>query len=368
MNNNHQTKIRYLITGLSTGGAEMLIRDIVERVDSDRFEIVVVSILPLGQIGKQIRDFGIKTLSLGTLNKFNPQSLWLLLKILREEKPDILHTHLFHADILGRVLGSITGVPKIISTIHNVEFGSLFREKLLSLTRSFVDLNIAVSKRVASNAVKKGIVDKDKVQVIHNGINLKNFPEKDKAEMRRKLEIAENKPIFVSVGSLTKQKGYKYLVEAVKDINEDSIFIVLGEGIKREMLENKIEEYNLHDKVILKGNVDNVNEYLQAADFFIMPSLWEGFSVALLEAAWAGKVIIATCVGGNGEIIKDSETGYLMPPKDIEKLSERINYGLTLSAEEKQYISQQAQKAVKEKFSINQMVQKHEEIYRRLVK
>jgi glycosyltransferase involved in cell wall biosynthesis len=346
----------------------MLIRDICERIDKEKFEIVVVSILPIGEIGRQIEKTGAKVISLDVTSKFNPVSFFRLIRILRKETPDILHTHLFHADILGRIAGTFTGIPVIISTIHNMEFGGWIRELLLSWTKFLVDINIAVSSMVAGNAVKKGIVSKDKVQVIYNGINLDNFPEKDKGEMRRKLEIAENKPIFVSVGSLTKQKGYKYLVEAVKDINEDSIFIVLGEGIKREMLENKIEEYNLHDKVILKGNVDNVNEYLQAADFFIMPSLWEGFSVALLEAAWAGKVIIATCVGGNGEIIKDSETGYLMPPKDIEKLSERINYGLTLSAEEKQYISQQAQKAVKEKFSINQMVQKHEEIYRRLVK
>jgi glycosyltransferase involved in cell wall biosynthesis len=353
----------YLITGLSTGGAEMLIRDIVERVDSDRFEIVVVSILPLGQIGKQIRDFGIKTLSLGALNKFNPQSLWLLLKILREEKPDILHTHLFHADILGRVLGSITGVPKIISTIHNVEFGSLFREKLLSLTRSFVDLNIAVSKRVASNAVKKGIVDKDKVQVIHNGINLKNFPEKDKAEMRNKLDIPKYKKVFVSVGSLTKQKGYTYLIQAVASVDKEALFIILGEGPEREKLKGQIQDYGLQDKIILKGNVDNVNEFLQAANFFIMPSLWEGFSVALLEAAWAGKVIIATDVGGNTEIINDSETGFLVDSEDAKRLAGKIDYVFTLTSDKIDSIGRRAKERVGDEFSIQKMVDNHEELY-----
>jgi len=363
MNNNHQTKIMYLITGLSTGGAEMLIRDIVERIDSDRFEIVVVSILPLGQIGKQIRDFGIKTLSLGALNKFNPQSLWLLLKILREEKPDILHTHLFHADILGRIAGTMSKVKCIVSTIHNVEFGGFFREKLLSRTRFLVDMNIAVSNMVANNAVEKGIVSNDKVQVVYNGIDLEKFSIKDKMKMRDDLNLDKDKSVFVSVGSLTQQKGYQYLLEAVRENNINSLFIILGEGAEQANLENMLKEYNLKDKIILKGNVNNVNEYLQAADFFVMPSLWEGFSVALLEAAWAGKVIIATDVGGNGEIIRDTKNGFLIPAKDAQKLANKIKHVLSLSLGERQHISQQVKKEVKDKYSIKQMVSNYEGFY-----
>jgi glycosyltransferase involved in cell wall biosynthesis len=239
----------------------------------------------------------------------------------------------------------------------------LFREKLLSLTRSFVDLNIAVSKRVASNAVKKGIVDKDKVQVIHNGINLKNFPEKDKAEMRNKLDIPKYKKVFVSVGSLTKQKGYTYLIQAVASVDKEALFIILGEGPEREKLKGQIQDYGLQDKIILKGNVDNVNEFLQAANFFIMPSLWEGFSVALLEAAWAGKVIIATDVGGNTEIINDSETGFLVDSEDAKRLAGKIDYVFTLTSDIIDSIGRRAKERVGDEFSIQKMVDNHEELY-----
>ncbi|MEX2514717.1 MAG: glycosyltransferase [Candidatus Paceibacterota bacterium] len=361
-------KILYLITGLHTGGAEMLIRDICERVDKDTFEIIVVSVLPIGEIGDQIKRAGTRVISLDVASKFNPLSFWKLRRILKTEKPDILHTHLFHADILGRIAGSLTRIPINISTIHNMEFGGSIRERLLRWTRSLVDKNIAVSKMVADNAVKKGIVSKDKVQVIYNGIDLEKFPDKNKKEMRERLNIPQEMEVFVSVGSLTQQKGYQYLIQAVDSIEAQALFIILGEGAEREKLEIQIKEHGLQGIVILKGNVDNVNEYLQAADYFVMPSLWEGFSVALLEAAWAGKIIIATDVGGNGEIIKDAETGFLIPSKDSKSLTKKINNVLSLPAEEKNHISQQAQKAVKEKFSINNMVEKHERVYLELDK
>ena len=353
----------YLITGLHTGGAEMLVRDISRKIDKEKFEITIVSILSIGDIGKQIQDSDIRVISLDTGSKYNPVVLFKLFKILKREKPDILHTHLFHADILGRIAGSIVGVPKIISTIHNVEFGGLFREKLLSWTRSLVDMNIAVSRKVAEKVVEKGVSKKENVYIIYNGINLENFPNKDKQEMRENLNLETDKPVFVSVGSLTQQKGYQYLLEAVKDINNDALFIILGEGSERKKLENKIKEYKLGDMVLLRGNVDNVNDYLQAADFFIMPSLWEGFSVALLEAAWAGKVIIATDVGGNAEIIIDNKTGFLLESKDAKKIAEKINHVLTLPPEKKNSISQQVKKRVEDEFSMQKMLDNYQNLY-----
>jgi glycosyltransferase involved in cell wall biosynthesis len=128
-------------------------------------------------------------------------------------------------------------------------------------------------------------------------------------------------------------------------------------------LKGQIQDYGLQDKIILKGNVDNVNEFLQAANFFIMPSLWEGFSVALLEAAWAGKVIIATDVGGNTEIINDSETGFLVDSEDAKRLAGKIDYVFTLTSDKIDSIGRRAKERVGDEFSIQKMVDNHEELY-----
>lgn len=366
MSKKQKTKILYLITGLHTGGAEVLIRDMAERLNKDQFAITVVSILPLGNLGRKMKENGIRVISLEASSKFNPSIVFRLYKVLRDEQPDILHTHLFHADILGRIVGKLAGFRRIVSTIHNIDIGGKLRETLLSVTKSLVDKNIAVSGVVAKSAIEKGTTKKRDVVTIYNGVDVDNFPLQDKQEMRNELGIPEEKRVFVSVGSLTRQKGYGYLINAVANLDSDAVFIILGEGNQRRALEKQISKLNLEDKVLLKGRVDNVNDYLQAADFFIMPSLWEGFSVALLEAALAGKVIIATDVGGNADVIRDGETGYLCKPENFELLAERTKQVLGMSEDERRRIGHQARKRVEQKFSIEKMVQEHEELYSKM--
>ncbi len=360
-------KILYLITGLNIGGAEKVLYDLIGSLNRERFEVVVVSIIPIGEIGEMMKKEGFRVLSLNARVKWNPFIFFRLLKILKKEKPDIVHTHLFHADFLGRVIGKLTKTS-LITTIHNINIGGGFREFLMRTTRNFSDYNIAVSEVVAKKAIDKKMAGSNKLSVIYNGINLRDFHIKEKQETREKLNLPKDKAIFVSVGSLIGQKGYEYLIGAVKKIKREALFFILGEGAERKVLENQIKKNNLEDKVFLTGNVSNVNDYLQAADFFIIPSLWEGLSIALLEAAAAGKIIIATNVGGNSEVITNGENGFLIEPKNSQALAEKIEYVLNLPEEEKKRIKDNARKTVEEKFSIEKMVKEYEDLYKDLLK
>ncbi|MEA2092654.1 MAG: glycosyltransferase family 4 protein, partial [Patescibacteria group bacterium] len=124
----------------------------------------------------------------------------------------------------------------------------------------------------------------------------------------------------------------------------------------------------LDKKVFLKGSVNNVNEYLQSADIFIMPSLWEGFSIALLEAMASEKIIITTPVGGNTEAVEDNKTGFIVKPKDSKALAEKIDYVLSLPEEEKKRITENARKSVEERFSVEKMVGEYEKLYEELTR
>ena len=362
-----KTKVIQLITGLNTGGAEMVVKDLALNIDKEKFEIIVISILPIGKIGEEIKKSGVKVLSLNTKFKYNPSIAWKLFNILKKEKPDILNTHLFHADLIGRIIGKLSKMPKIISTFHSIDIGSKKREFLINLIKRKSDKDIAVSKMVASESIKRKITNKNKINVIYNSINLEKFPFKNKYESRKKLNIDQSVNLFVSTGRLTKAKGYNYLIKTVKEIKDNSLFIILGEGVEREALEREIKNEGLENKIILKGNVSNVNDYLQAADFFIMPSLWEGFSVALLEAAATKKVIISSNVGGASEIIENNKNGFLVEPTNTEQLAEKINYVLSLNTEEKEKMGNLARKTVEERFSLEKMIKEYEDLYLKLL-
>src|SRR5680860_1872823 len=115
-------KIMFLITGSNMGGAEVVVKNIIFNLDKTQFDISFVSIRPLGVIGEEIAERS-TVYSLSARQKFSPLFLFKLYKLLKTEKPDILHCHLFHANLIGRIVGRLTSVPRIISTVHSDNIG-----------------------------------------------------------------------------------------------------------------------------------------------------------------------------------------------------------------------------------------------------
>lgn len=367
-------KILYLITGLNIGGAEIVLRNLLNGLDKERFEPVVLSITPIGEIGEKIREDGFRVLELGVKNKWNFLPILKLVKIIRQEKPTILHCHLFHAIFLGRIIGKFCRVPIIISTIHNEYFGGVLREKLLRYTDRFCNLSTNVSQKAAEIIIQKKIVPANKIEVVYNGINLKDFEIKRNEVCQRihkELDIKENQPLLVSVGRLTKQKGYVYLFNAIKKVKikyPNLVLIILGEGKDRGKLEREIKERKLKENIFLLGNKNNVPEYLATADVFVLASLWEGFGLVVAEAMASGLPVIATKVGGIPEIIIDNKNGFLVEAQNSNALTEKIDYVLSLPMDERKKIGRRARQTIEQKFSLENMVHNYEILYQRLLK
>jgi glycosyltransferase involved in cell wall biosynthesis len=375
-----KTKVAFFITGLNIGGAEALVRDLVVSMDRDKFEPIVISILNNGVFKNYIKDNGVRVFDIikPQENKINFFIILIrLIKLLRLEKPHILQNSLFHAEIFGRIAGKIAGVPVIISCIQNVSFGNKFRDFFIFLTDWMVDASVAVSQLVYEYAIKNNISKKNKMVVIYNNVNTKFFSTQNdidsKIIIRKKLGINNGKFILVTVGRLVKQKGFIYLLESIKILQQErgmnnfNLFIV-GEGVERSVLEKFISDNMLSDTVFLTGAVLNVEEYLQSADVFVMSSLWEGCSIATIEATAVGLPVIATNVGIVPEIIKDKDNGLIVEIGNPKSLADKIESMIKLPSEKRVEMGIRARKITEELFSVSKIRSDYESYYEKFNK
>lgn len=368
----NRPKIMLLITGLGVGGAEAVVRDLAAHMDRNRFHPTVVTLLPRGPVGDRLEACGIPCIALGNGTR-NPAILLMRLsRLLRSHRPDILHTHLFHADALGRIAARIAGIRVVVSTLHNITFGGKVREFFLRSTRRLVTGFVAVAAVVRDYASAHGIAPVGKIDIIYNGIDVTRFTVAEgKTALRRKLNLPESATIIISVGRLIEQKGYPDLLVALATVRadlpgQDIRLVILGEGSDRGALETIAAAFP-PDTVLLPGAVPNVPQYLAAADLFVMSSRWEGFSLALVEAALSGLPIVATSVGIAPEFIRDNENGRLVAPGDQAGLSSAIQGILRSSPGDRALLASRAQDSARTLFSETVMARAHESLYETLL-
>ena len=240
------------------------------------------------------------------------------------------HTWVF-ADIIATPICKLLRIP-LISTCHGfLSHNRTFRlyNSLDRLVLRFFDRIIAVSDDIKKELSQKGI-EKSRIVVIQNAVQ--NYPgEGDatihRAEKRRHLSIGENEFVIGYAGRLSEEKGVHYLIEAGSELKkgiETFKLVILGNGPKREDLENMVKEKDLGKEIIFTGFQNNIEEWLPALDVFVLPSLTEGTPMALLEAMSVGIPVIASAVGGIPKIVKNGIDGLLINPGDSHDLYDKI--------------------------------------------
>jgi glycosyltransferase involved in cell wall biosynthesis len=353
-------KIIHIITSLNFGGAERLLLDLARHLDKERFEVKVATVVGGGLLQSEFEKAGVPVKIFEKKSKIGLGVIWRIAKYLRAERPDIVHTHLFGGDTWGRLAAILARVPVIISTEHNTNFdeGGVKRmvKKLLSWKTKRI---VAVSEAVRNYSVTIDHLRPQKLLVIPNGIETEKFA----AVVSKKFG---NPPIIGVVGRLEEQKGHKYLFEALNLIKTIPwILWVVGDGSLKNELEQLAKDLSLRERIIFLGARRNVAEILSQIDIFVLPSLWEGLGLAVLEAAAAGKPIVASHVGGIPGIIEDGVTGLLVPPKNVKNLADGLEHVL-LGEGEAQKMGERAREVVREKFDIHRMVAAYEKLYEEL--
>ncbi|MCD6407784.1 glycosyltransferase, partial [bacterium] len=309
-------RIFYLIGSSEIGGTEKMLFSLIENLDKQKFQVSVIGIKGEGKFTEELRKRKIK-LYVFNLKK-NLFSFFNLLKLLKKEKPDILHSFLFAGNITGRITGKLAGIKIVISSQRSEDkWRKWYHWMIDRITAGWTDLIISNSFAGKKVLIEKGKISPEKIKVIPNGIEIPSLPSRK-----------EKKNLVVgTVGNLRKVKGHIYLIKAAIEILKDFPevkFVVIGEGELKNFLMEEIKKAGIEKNFIFTGFVPEPMKYVREFDVFVLTSLWEGCPVSLLEAMSMGVVPVAFGVGDVPYIIKDGEEGFVVEPCNYNELARKI--------------------------------------------
>lgn len=342
--------ILYFTRTMGLGGTEKVILQLCRNFNHEFNKIVVCS--SGGVHEEELKKLGIKHYKINDIENKNPLNILktfiILIRIINNEKIDIIHTHhrmsAFYISILKKIMKF-----EFIHTVHNTFFDKKFLTQI-SLNNANI---IAVGKKVKENLCDFYKLNKDKIKVIYNGI------EKDTNEIIEVPEIKKYKEkgyfIVGNIGRLSKQKGMEYYIKAIPDVlksNEDVMFFIIGDGEDRDKLEKLVDDLNIKDNIIFLGYRNDVENVIKQLDVVVLSSLWEGLPLTPIEAFSAGKTVIGTDVDGTSEIIKNGYNGILISDKSSQDITRAIII-LVEDINFKTKLEKNAYKTYKDEFSIN---------------
>lgn len=374
-------RIAFIITGLSTGGAEMMLYKVLERLDRWRFTPHVISLTTLGELGPRISALGVPVEAMGMQPGLpSPFGFFQLRQRLKHLKPEIVHTWMYHADLLGGLAARLAGIAAVGWCIRN---GDLDSEKTKLATRAVVRLCAAISKRVPMRILSCSEKSRqvhvacgyaaDKISVVPNGFDIERFkPDSDaRRSVRAELGIGDQVPLVGLVGRFDTQKNHEGFFVAAHLLHQrlpHAHFALAGKGIDADnaQLRLAIGKADVGANAHLLGLRDDVPRLMAALDVLVSASSYgEAFPNVLGEAMACGVPCVVTDVGDSAYIVGD--TGRVVSAGDMPGLATAIEALLSLPAPEKRTLDSRARARVCANFEIGQVVRQYEAFYESLL-
>lgn len=372
-------KVLHVINSFGVGGAERQLVATLPLLDRGEWKHIVSALRPPTTLQPEFEQLGIPALLL-LPNRLPAifqifKGITALLQLVRQTRPDILHTALFPANIITRFVGRLTGIP-VVEHLVNILYDPLWllepqftprklamRRYLDGVTAQWTVRFIAISEAVKKSAVEKLKVSESRITVIPRGV----FPEEWTPISR--IEHSEN--LLVATGRLIAQKGHRFLIESMPKVVwlfPQVQLAIIGDGPLREELKNLINQMGLSGKVSLEGRKSHaeIKTYLWQATLFVFPSLLEGLGVALIEVMASGLASVVSDIPALREIVADSKAALIVPSGDVEKLAEGI-CTLLSSPEERELMGKRAQILVQERFDLRKIAPRWLEVYEQVL-
>ncbi|MFQ5456615.1 MAG: glycosyltransferase [Nitrospirota bacterium] len=369
-------RILHVITSIDRGGAECHLLSLVKGLDKTRYDVDVAYMVGNGSLKRDFDESGIKIYNLRMTSRVDPRALYRLIKLIFKNKYRIIHTHGFRPDLYGTVSALISRTPIIISSKHNDEdyFNNMVLAFLHRLVSRFQDRIICISEHVKKFTIQVGVNNHHKVKRIYYGLDWERFDRiKNFRYVRDEFGIKDNDFFIGSVARISPQKGLSFLIKAMRkviDIRKDVKLVVVGQPrqfvkgdwILKDDLLQMVEELYLKNHIFFAGSRNDIQEVMLSLDLFVLPSLWEGFGLVLLEAMATQKPIVASRVSTIPEIVSDGVTGLLIPPANVEELTGAI-LRLAENREMACRMGKAGRKRLEDHFGLKRMVKQTETIY-----
>ena len=371
--------VMQIVPDLKVGGVQTSVVALCAALIARKTEVVLVALGPENELADALpKGPGLTLVVLDRKRRsvlFFPLFLWSVVTIVRElaavmrrHGVTAVQGHMPNASLLGGLAAVLARVPKRFATFHSILFlprkeGGLDRRNRLMLftlkrMATVFTRYIAVSEAVRAALVKRGIPSHS-VVTVPNGVAVADFdgvPDEERRALLAALGVGERR-IVVCVGTLRDAKGHRYLIEAAVQLASefpDLVYLLVGEGEKRAELEALTAEHGLERTIRFLGARRDVAALLSLGELFVLPSLWEGLPIALLEAMSMGLPCVATRVAGTVEVLRDGESGILVDPKDAALLAQGMRRML-LDRELAAGLGRGAREAAREHYGIDAM-------------
>jgi glycosyltransferase involved in cell wall biosynthesis len=379
--NRNKVKVTHIITGLNTGGAEMMLYKLLSTCDHDRFEMEVISLTDVGEIGKKIQKLGIEVRSLGVnKNVFLFDKIMKLIKWLRDDSPDVLQTWMYHADLLGAIASLFVKDVKLIWNIRNgcinknrMKRSTIVVAKICAWLSKFIPQKIICCAKATADLHTKFGYKPSKIEVISNGfdMNLFRFDSESYKNIRTELKLPDNSLLVGMMARFDADKDYPNFIEAAKIIASQNLnvyFVCCGKNIDRNniALIDLIDKLNLQNKFFLLGERNDVPKILPSFDVLVSSSVSEGFSNVIGEAMACEVPCVVTDVGDSATIVGDSD--YVVLPRDSVKLAQKVLQVLDTNMTERRKIGKIMRDYIAKKYSIATVVDQYQNLYCELAK
>lgn len=358
-----------IITWLPVGGIERRLVATLPKFDRSRFNVQLACIRERGPLADELAAAGIPVHFIPFRKLFDLAGLRQLAALMREQKIDVVHSHMYRSNVAAAVAGRMAGVRAVWGQIHNVGTCRTRRQAWIDhhLCRWRTGM-IAVSESVKRDMMSTLALPSDRVTVIRNGIDLTRFrhtPARREA-VRARENVGPGHFVYMFAARLVPQKRCGAFLDAFSQLQqsdggEQLRAWICGDGPERDELERRARALRYPDAVRFFGQQDHVEDFYAAADVFVLPSSKEGFSNALVEAMASGLSCIATNVGGNEEALGTTGAGILIPPSNVARLAEAMRL-VWQEPGQRQVMSTQAAARAK-CFGIEKMLNDLERLY-----
>jgi glycosyltransferase involved in cell wall biosynthesis len=331
MDDGSKIRVMFVTPCFGYGGLERVVLDIIASIDRSRFTPFFCTLLaPDAEMFRKLERLDVPSTVIDKGDGVSWSLAVRLSRLLRRERIDLVNPHDIGATLYAAPAARMAGIDAVVHTDHSQ---ILTKKRLLPVYRwvlqHLVTGSVTVSRDLEAYLVEEMGVDRARIVTIPNGIDVKKFEAAagDPA-LRKQLGIAEGASVIGSVGRLTEQKGMEYLIDAFPAViarHPGAALVIVGDGELRAALEKRAVDNGLEGRIVFTGIRDDVSRMLGLFDIFVLPSLWEGQPITIMEAMASGRPIVATDVGGNGEILQSGRLGILVPSRDPDAIAGEVN-------------------------------------------